>query len=173
MLVEIPLIQKFILFLNQPLYAIAVILSTLLIFSGIGSRLAGRFLQEEVRDRLRTIIFVLCTLLVIYICGLPVIFDTFLGMPGIIRLIISILLIVPLGIRMGMAFPLGIRLLEQDGPTMIPWAWEVNGACSVMGSVVAWGLSLNFGYNITIWTAVLIFGCAFLVMILKPYSLQR
>jgi hypothetical protein len=163
MLVEIPLIQKFILFLGQPLYAIGVILSSLLIFSGIGSLLAGRFSQQEILNRLRTIILVLCILLAIYIYALPIIFDTFLGTAGFIRLIISILLIIPLGTLMGMAFPLGIRLIAHDGPSMIPWMWGINGACSVMGSILAWGISLNFGFNATIWAATAVYACAFLV----------
>jgi len=173
MLVEIPFIQKFILFLGQPLYAIAVILSSLLIFSGLGSILAGRFSQGKVLSRLRTIIFILCTLLVVYIYGLPFIFDAFLGMPVIIRLVISVLLIIPLGILMGMAFPLGIRLIEEAAPSMIPWVWGVNGACSVMGSIIAWGLSLNFGYNVTIGAATSVYGCALLVMVLKSHSLPQ
>jgi hypothetical protein len=119
---------------------------------------------------LRTVIFTICLLLIIYIYGLPLTFEAFLGEPGLTRVVLSILLICPLGILMGMAFPLGIRLLEEDGPAMIPWVWGVNGACSVMGSIVAWGLSLNFGYNVTLWTATIIYGCACLVMTLKAYS---
>jgi predicted membrane-bound spermidine synthase len=173
MLVEIPLIQKFILFLGQPLYAIAVILSTLLISSGIGSLLAGRFSNHIMLRQLRTALFTVCAFLIIYIYGLPVIFEAFLGTSVFERVILSILLIFPLGIMMGMAFPLGIRLLEQDIPAIIPWVWGVNGACSVMGSILAWGLSLNFGYNITLWTATAIYGGAFLIMILKPYPVQQ
>ena len=173
MLVEIPLIQKFILFLGQPLYAIAVILSSLLIFSGIGSLLSGRFSQDKALSRLRTILFILCLLFVISIYTLPVIFETFLGSTTPVRVIIAMLLIIPLGILMGMAFPLGIRLLEQDIPAIIPWVWGVNGACSVMGSILAWGLSLNFGYNTTLWTATVIYGCACLVMVLKPAPVQQ
>jgi len=173
MLVEIPLIQKFILFLGQPLYAIAVILSSLLIFSGIGSLLSGRFSQDKALSRLRTILFILCLLFVISIYTLPVIFETFLGSTTPVRVIIAMLLIIPLGILMGMAFPLGIRLLEQDIPAIIPWVWGVNGACSVMGSILAWGLSLNFGYNTTLWTATVIYGCACLVMVLKLAPVQQ
>ena len=93
-------------------------------------------------------------------------------MSGLVRLIASILLIVPLGTLMGMAFPLGIRLLEYDGKEMIPWVWGVNGACSVMGSIIAWGLSLNFGYTVTLWAAAAVYGSACLVMFIKPYSFQ-
>lgn len=170
MLVEIPLIQKFILFLGQPLYAIAVILSSLLIFSGIGSLMAGRFSAQATRNRLCMVIIILCVFLVSYLYGLPAMFGALLGSPGFIRVISSILVIAPLGAIMGMALPLGIRLLEQDAPDMIPWVWGVNGACSVMGSIIAWGLSLNFGYNTTSWTAISVYGCAGLVMILKPYT---
>ena len=168
MLVEIPLIQKFILFLGQPLYAIAVILSSLLIFSGIGSLLSGRFSQHETQNRLCTVIFALCIILTIYVYGLSNVFNIFLGTLALWRFIIAVLLIIPLGLLMGMAFPLGIRLLEQDGPSIIPWVWGINGACSVMGSIIAWGFSLNFGYNFTLCAATAVYGCAFLVMILKP-----
>jgi len=168
MLVELPLIQKFILFLGQPLYAIAVILSSLLIFSGIGSLLSGRFSQHETQNSLCTVIFALCVILTIYVYGLSNVFNIFLGTPALWRFIIAVLLIIPLGLLMGMAFPLGIRLLEQDGPSIIPWVWGVNGACSVMGSIIAWGLSLNFGYNFTLCTATAVYGCAFFIMLLKP-----
>jgi hypothetical protein len=173
MLVEIPLIQKFIVFLGHPLYAVAVVLSTMLVFSGIGSMLAGRISQQNILRGLRTIIFILCTLLILYVYGLPIVFDMFLGMSGYIRLIVSVLLIVPLGTLMGMALPLGIRLLEYDGKAMIPWMWGVNGACSVMGSIIAWGLSLNFGYTITLWTATAVYASACLVMVIKSNSFLR
>jgi hypothetical protein len=168
MLVEIPLIQKFILFLGQPLYAISVILSSLLIFSGIGSLLAGTFPDAVVHPWLRRIILSLCLLLSIYTLFLPALFESMLGIPGLLRIFASILLICPLGLSMGMAFPLGIKLLERDGRSMIPWVWGVNGACSVMGSIIAWGFSLNFGYNFTLYTATAVYGCALLIMVLKP-----
>jgi len=173
MLVEIPLIQKFILFLGQPLYAISVILSSLLIFSGIGSLLAGTFSDTVVLQWLRRIILSLCLLFVIYTLFLPALFESMLGIPGLLRIVASILLICPLGLTMGMAFPLGIKLLERDGRSMIPWVWGVNGACSVMGSIIAWGFSLNFGYNFTLWAAIAVYGCAFLIMVLKPSVANR
>jgi len=154
MLVEIPLIQKFILFLGQPLYAIAVILSSLLIFSGIGSLLAGKFEDRVIQNRLRLILTILCILLAACIYSLPFIFDQFLGTPGLFKIIVTLCTIAPLGMCMGMALPIGIKLVEKDGPSIIPWVWAVNGACSVLGSVVAWGISLNFGFNATLWAAI-------------------
>ncbi|MBM4310786.1 MAG: hypothetical protein FJ119_07560 [Deltaproteobacteria bacterium] len=164
MLIEIPLIQKFILFLGQPLYAIAVILSSLLIFSGIGSLLAGSFDENAMHIRVRIVLLVLCVLLAGSVYSLPLIFDRFLGTPGILKIIVTLCAIAPLGICMGMALPIGIRLVEQDGPSIIPWVWAVNGACSVLGSVLAWGISLNFGFNATLWTAVAVYLGACLIM---------
>jgi hypothetical protein len=68
---------------------------------------------------------------------------------------------------MGMAFPLGIRVLAQETRQMIPWVWGINGACSVMGSVLAWGVSLNFGYDATLWAATAIYAGALLCMAVK------
>ena len=168
MFVEIPLIQKFILFLGQPLYAMATILSALLISSGLGSLAAGACSDDRIPGRLSFILTGTCALLVLYIFGLPYVFNTFMGTAGYIRALLSVTLIFPLGMMLGTALPLGIRLLEKDGPTMIPWAWGVNGACSVMGSVIAWGLSLNFGYTVTICLAALMYAVCLLIMALKP-----
>ena len=173
MLVEIPMIQKFILFLGQPLYAIAVILSSMLIFSGIGSFLSAKIPGKDALGKLRSAILLLCVFLTLYIYGLPQVFDAFLGASGYIRVFIAVFFTALLGLPMGMALPLGIQLIEQDGPAMIPWMWAINGACSVMGSIIAWGISLNFGYNATILTAIVIYGCALIIMMVKPSFVQQ
>ena len=173
MLVEIPLIQKFILLLGQPLYSISVILAALLISSGVGSMLSGRISEKAGPSALRSVICIICTLLIITIYGLPVLFDACLGMSTAIRILIAIIVVLPLGILMGMTLPLGIRLLEQEIPSMIPWVWSLNGACSVMGSIAAWGLSLNYGYHATLWTAVIVYGCACISMILKSLAVRQ
>ncbi|MEI6126019.1 MAG: hypothetical protein WCQ99_05635 [Pseudomonadota bacterium] len=173
MLVEIPLIQRFILFLGQPLYAIAVILSSLLISSGIGSMIAGSFAREKVLSRLRFLIFLLCVLLVLSIYGLPLLFEHFLGAPGYLKILLTLCVISPLGIFMGMALPIGIKLLEEDGPSIIPWVWGINGACSVLGSIIAWGLSLNFGYTTTLWAATAFYFTACVIMFCRSRVCKR
>jgi len=170
MLVEIPLIQKFILFLGQPMYSMSAILSSLLIFSGLGSLTAGRFSDSSISINLIRVITAICLLLVIYVLGLPIIFNSLLGASMFIRLLVSIMLIFPLGMFLGMAFPLGIRLLEKDGATMIPWVWGINGACSVLGSILAWGIALNFGYNVTIWSGMIVYILAGIAMTTRYFS---
>ena len=170
MLIEIPLIQKFILFLGQPLYAIAIILSSLLIFSGIGSLISGTFKGTVMQSRLQIVLIILCALLACSIYTLPYMFDHFLGTPGIIKIIVTLCAMAPLGMCMGMALPIGIKLVEKDGPSIIPWVWAVNGACSVLGSVVAWGISLNYGFNATLWAAVSVYCAALLIMCVRKQN---
>jgi hypothetical protein len=38
---------------------------------------------------------------------------------------------------MGMPFPSGLRRLEQWHPPSVRWAWSLNAAASVLGSVCA------------------------------------
>ena len=165
MLVEIPLIQKFILFLGQPMYAMATTLTSLLIFSGLGSLTAGRFSDRHLARTLLVVIMVICLFVLLYTGMLPFIFESLLGARLWLRLLLSVALLFPLGMALGMAFPLGIRQLEKDQPAMIPWVWGINGACSVLGSIAAWGASLNFGYTTTLYCGLIVYGIAGLALL--------
>jgi hypothetical protein len=52
---------------------------------------------------------------------------------------------------MGLPFPWGLESLNKQDPTLIPWAWAVNGCASVMASVLAAILSLSFGFSLVLW----------------------
>jgi hypothetical protein len=156
--VEIPLIQKFILFLGHPTYAMTAILFALLLFSGIGS-----YLGKKISQRYSLV------LLVVLLIGMPVllpeIFSLALGQPFIIRLLLTVLLLAPVGFLMGIPFPGGIRQLEADGRTaFIPWSWAVNGSASVVSAVLAALLALTFGFNWVLRLGALCYAAAWLTM---------
>jgi hypothetical protein len=142
MLVEIPLIQRFILFLGHPAYAVTAVLFSLLAFSALGSRLSSRV----------SVKFAL-VLLVALLLAAPwlhsQVFQMTLGLPLFVRLGVAVLLIAPVGFLMGIPFPGGIRwmLLEQQRSAPIPWIWAANGAASVVSSVLAALLALSFGFD--------------------------
>ena len=134
LLVEIPLLQRFILYLGQPAFAFTAVLFSLLFFSGLGSRFSDR-----IPLRLSLAILVILILLVPIL--LPRLFAWTLGLPLTIRLGLTTLILAPLGLLMGVPFPAGIRLMKQEqayGPgneardSSIPWVWAVNGAVSVI-----------------------------------------
>ncbi len=146
-IVEIAMIQKFILFLGHPVYALAVILFSLLAFSSIGSALSGRFEIAGLRRSLVKVIFALVGLTVLYILILAPIFYGLVGIPLAARIVIAVVLIAPLGLLMGMPMPMGIKILSQNVPQIIPWAWGVNGATSVMGTTAALSIAVFTGFN--------------------------
>jgi hypothetical protein len=140
LLVEIPLAQRFILFLGQPVYGLTVVLFALLFFSGLGSLVSGRFPH-------RVTLAILVVVVLTYPWLLPRLFNLFLGGAFGLRLTIAILALAPLGFLMGMPFPRGIGWLEGHDARLIPWAWGVNGAASVVASVAAALLALSFGFS--------------------------
>jgi len=140
--VEIPLLQQFILFLGHPAYALATVLFALLLFSGLGSLLSRRV-------PLRLALILLPVLVGGYALGLPLLFEATLAASLGIRLVVAVIALAPPSLLMGMPFPRGLALLEQGdpGPTMIAWAWGVNGAVSVVASILAALLALSFGFS--------------------------
>ena len=140
--VEVPLIQRFILFLGNPAYAMTTVLFNLLLFSGLGSHWSSRI-------SLRLALGTLVLLLLSYPTLLPIFFHQTLGFPLIVKLALSCLIIAPVGFGMGIPFPAGIRLIAgwSRSEALIPWAWGANGAASVVSSILAALIALSFGFS--------------------------
>jgi hypothetical protein len=60
---------------------------------------------------------------------------------------VAVLALAPPGLLMGMPFPKGLALLEENAPDLITWAWGVNGAVSVVASILAALLALSLGFS--------------------------
>lgn len=148
MLIEIPLIQKFMLFLGQPIYSVAMLLFSLLIGAGIGSWISGVKWKRRIRAKLCVSAAVVGLITGTYILVLNPIFDFFLGSPFVIRIFVSFLLLLPLGFFLGMPFPLGMKLMGEFGfEQYLPRMWGINGIGSVLGSVLSIALAISFGFS--------------------------
>jgi len=141
------MIQKFILFLGHPVYSLTVVLFSLLTFTGIGSFLSGRFDDSRLQSTLVRVVALLIGMVVLYILLLSPIFYALVQLPRPARIVIAVVLMAPLAILMGMPMPTGIRILRREAPEIIPWAWGINGAASVSGSVAALVIALITGFN--------------------------
>jgi hypothetical protein len=157
--VEIPLVQRFILFLGQPVYGLTVVLFALLLFSGLGSLASGRL---PYRAALATLVFVVLA----YPFFLPRLFDLFLGAALSLRLLVAVAALAPLGFLLGVPFPRGIGWLERRAVGLVPWAWGVNGAASVVASVGAALLALSFGFSWVLIAGALCYSGALVVVTL-------
>lgn len=158
MFVEIPLIQKMILPLENPPYAVAAVLTSLLIGSGAGSLLSERFSIMSTR----LIIPLIALLIAAYSLFLPSLLDIISLHPMAVKIVYVFLLLTPLSLSMGIPFPLGIRNLGDRNPDMIPWAWAINGCLSVMAPVASVMLAMVMGFKGVFWIGASAYLLAFL-----------
>ena len=70
-----------------------------------------------------------------------------------VRIGLAILLMVPAGLLMGLPLPSGMRLLAASQPQLVPWAWGMNGALSVLGATLAIFIAMNWGFAVTLLVA--------------------
>jgi len=161
--VEMAFIQKFILFLSNPLYSVAVVLSGFLLFAGLGSALSERFARRVPWPSVSPVtvaVAAIAVLALVYVKLLPIVFATFIGLPDAARIAMSLALIAPLAFFMGMPFPLGLRRLSESAPGFVPWAWGINGFASVVSAVLATLLAIEFGFNVVIVLALVLYATA-------------
>ena len=151
--IEIPLMQRFILFLGHPTYAFAAVLFAVLVFSGLGSLASPRL-------PLPWVLAALCVAILLYPPLLPPFFRLLLGLPLTLRLLAAILILAPLGFLMGMPFPKGIALLSDVASDLIPWAWGVNGCASVLSSILSVMIAVASGFSWVLVGASVAYGVA-------------
>jgi predicted membrane-bound spermidine synthase len=152
MFIEISQIQRFIVFLGHPTYGLTVVLLTLLLSSGMGS-LSVSYLPKTTRAGVVLLSLTVLSLTISAI-ALPYLFETFRYAPTLERIAIaSAALLVP-GFCMGFGFPIGMRMSQEKSPTLTTWLWGLNGAGSVIGSVLALCVSLGYGLRALSWVAV-------------------
>jgi hypothetical protein len=163
MLVEISLVQKMILPLENPSYAVGTVLASILISSGIGSLLAYRF------PALRTpfIAIIISILVIAYSFILPLLAGIISTFPMSFKIPLVFLILLPLGLLMGIPFPLGVEILGRGHGYLIPWAWAINGCFSVLAPLLGVMLAIRWGFRTVLWIGA----AAYLSAYLTSFSL--
>jgi hypothetical protein len=164
MFIEIGLLRKFILFLGPPIYSLAVILCSLLVFSGFGALVSARMPTHKLHRYLPGILLALVLLSLLYVFGLSWVLAPWLGLSVFYRCLIAGLLLAPLGLLMGMPMPLGMRHFHADNST-VPWSWGVNSATSVLGAILAVVVAMNAGFTLTLLCGTLLYLLALLPVV--------
>ena len=145
MLLETVLIQRFVLFLGFPTYALSVVLFALLVFTGIGSALSARV--PRTRRGLVTVLAVVVALVVVAAVALQPVLESLIALPFGARVAISVAVLAPVGLGLGMPMPLGLARFADLHPRSVAYAWGVNGMASVLASVLGVAIAINFGYR--------------------------
>ena len=155
-LVEIAFIQRFVLFLGHPTYALTVVIFLLMLSSGAGSLFSRRWLPRTELAWMPLLLVIIALLANVFL--LPRGLAAWVGLGFADRLAICGILLIPLGFVMGMPFPTGLRALATVSIPELPnrddnaveWAWAMNAAASVLGSVLAMMIAIQFGLTVTL-----------------------
>ena len=142
MLIEISQMQRLMVFLGHPVYGLAVVLFTILLFSGIGSATVGAD-----APRPRAVLLRLAALLATLVAaGLltPSVTTWARSEATDMRILLSVLLLAPPAYCMGMMFPLGLGIWRRH-TALLPFLWSANGITSMFASVLGMALSIEFG----------------------------
>jgi hypothetical protein len=170
-IIQVALIQRFVLFLGHPTYALTVIIFSMLLSSGIGSFLSRVFVKG-LRARLLFVLLTVTGAVIVLSEVLAPITEGGVTLPFVVKVLVSASLIAPLGFLMGMPFPTGLAMLERTIPVAVRWAWAINAAASVLGSALAMFLAIYFGLRLTLIVGGLLYALACLSAHLAPMTLR-
>ncbi|MEZ6197351.1 MAG: hypothetical protein R3F20_16740 [Planctomycetota bacterium] len=167
MAVEITLIQKLVVFVGDPTATMATVVVALLASAGVGSRVAES-LSAISRGRLLGLGLVIAIAIAASVPALRFLADHGLGWSFPARIAAAIGVLAPLGLAMGTAFPTGLRILARRDPRRIPWAWGVNGFCSVLGSILAIVVAQQVGFERVLFLSAGLYLIGFAAMAPAP-----
>jgi hypothetical protein len=146
MLIQIPFLQRFSVYLGHPTYTFSVILFAMILFTSLGSMLSDRFPFDRHRWVLKLPLAIAGAVLVLTFAIQPII-DATIQFALPLRSLIVVACMAPIALLLGFCFPVGMNLLGRVSPEAAAWMWGVNGACGVLASIAAIAISMWLGIN--------------------------
>jgi len=162
MMVEIYLMQLLVFFLANPIFSNATVITAMLVISGIGALVAERY-QGSKRRLIAYAAIGIAATMIFYLVFLPGILDTLLGLPLVVKMLLAIVFIAPSAFFLGMPFPTGLATLSKNRNGLIPWAWGMNGALSVTGTLQARLVSISSGFSTVLIIVIVLYLLAYIV----------
>jgi hypothetical protein len=146
--IELTMMQRFALFLEHPVYSLVVFLSSILLFSGLGSASTASVTDGAPAHAARRL-GLLVVVLVTYGVLVPPLTRALIGLPLAAKMLVAVAAAFPPAYLMGMMFPLGVATIRGSAERLVPWVWGLNSAFSVVGAVSSLFLAMSFGYAVT------------------------
>ena len=153
MLIEVSVLQRFVLLLGRPVYSLTVTLFSLLLGTGLGASWSRRFPDESLPRAGAIAIASVATIALAFIVIATPIVAWAIPFSRAARIAISVLVLMPIGVVLGIPMPTGLRLLSRRAPDLVAWAWGMNGALSVVGATLAIFIAMNWGFRMTLASA--------------------
>jgi spermidine synthase len=163
MLLEVAMLQRFVLLLGHPVYSLTVTLFSLLLGTGLGSLLTRAVDDQQIRRVTMSALIAIVLLALASRFVIPWLVDAAIPWPLGVRIAVAVAILVPAGILLGMALPGGMRMLAVRRPEIAPWGWGMNGAFSVVGATLAVFIAMNWGFSTTFMAAATVYALAAVV----------
>jgi hypothetical protein len=160
MLLEVAVLQRFVLLLGHPVYSLTVTLFSLLLGTGLGSLVSRRIETHRVKSATVRALIAIVVATVVAVLALPALIDLAIPASLAIRIATAFAVLVPLGVLLGMALPGGMRLLSATRQDIVAWGWGINGAFSVVGATLAVFIAMNWGFSVTLLTGSVVYAMA-------------
>jgi hypothetical protein len=155
--IEIYLIEKGSFWLGDRTNGFAMVLTGMLIFSGLGS-LCSPWFESRPRQGMALaagVVLVWCAAVMLLLE--PAMLDT-LDWPFAVRAALLLGTIAPVSVALGLPFPLGLNRAGTGG--FLPWAWGLNGAFSVVATPLANLIAREAGFSRVLLCAAILYGIA-------------
>lgn len=149
MLIEVAILQRFVLLLGHPVYSLTVTLFSLLLGTGLGAAWSRRLTEPQLVRAGAVAIVLIATLALTWVAVMSPVLDWAMPFSRPIRIAVAVAALLPVGFILGIPMPTGLRLLGRRAPQMLPWAWGMNGAFSVVGATLAIFVAMNWGFQFT------------------------
>jgi hypothetical protein len=168
MFVEIALIQRLSVFLGHPMYALGILLFTIIASAGIGSRLSERLPLTR-----PPWVFTYPVVIVAAILGIRFVLP-FLGTDMVsasmaAKIAASIVVIMPLGVLLGFAFPTGMKIVRSARASEMPWYWAINGVFGVLCAALTVFVSIYFGISVSFYVGAV---CYLALLVFLPHMVR-
>ncbi|HEY1306540.1 MAG TPA: hypothetical protein VGF24_23460 [Vicinamibacterales bacterium] len=160
MLLEVALLQQFVLLLGHPVYSLTVTLFSLLLGTGVGSFLSRRIAPDRVKTVTIRAVLAVAAVALASPWLVPALINLAIPWPLWLRILTAVALMLPLGFLLGIPLPGGMRLLAGHRPEIIPWGWGLNGAFSVIGATLAIFIAMNWGFSTALLAGAATYGAA-------------
>ncbi len=166
--VEVWLLARFSVYLGHQTHGLSVVLSTLLVTTGLGAWWSPRAARSS-RMRATLGASLAALVLVLGSYNLTSIVSATWSQPFVLRVLITIACITPLGFCMGLPMPSGLSWARSAYPGSVALCVGINAFASVIATIAVLPISLFYGYG-----AVLGCGAALYVLAsLLAFGMRR
>ena len=172
MLIEVSVLQRFVLLLGHPVYSLTVTLFSLLLGTGLGAGLSRRLDGPGLQRAAAVTLALIVAIVILCVASLAPLVAWAVPFSRGRRIAIAVATLLPIGMVLGIPMPAGIQLMRARAPELITWAWGINGALSVVGATFAIFIAMNWGFGATLLGAAAMYLLA-LGALLRADRMQR